>query len=228
MKKIFLFCVMSLCVAVCSAQNALELAKQQAELNEFNKKVLNAKPSKGAKKEAKRREKEGWRVPAGSKSIEQQWAASELYGQELMVNDAGVNMKRFIMHTAKQTSGTYNAGYAAARTAALAEIQAMIRSELLATAQQDLNNTQMSAEKLMSVETFEQEVDVIVDGTLTNAIPVITIYRQLVNGQYEVEVGIAVDKKVVMNNIERNAQREFKGSDSKLRQIIEKSVSNIQ
>ena len=55
-----------------SAQSAKELAKQQQELNEINLKMLNSKPTKDAKKQEKKLAKEGWCVPAGSKTIAKQ------------------------------------------------------------------------------------------------------------------------------------------------------------
>lgn len=44
------------------AQSAIELAKQQRELDKVNMDMLNAKPSKDAKKQAKQRTKDGWEV----------------------------------------------------------------------------------------------------------------------------------------------------------------------
>ena len=85
--------------SVMFGQTALELAKQQQELEAFNRKVLNAKPTKDAKKQAKELKKEGWAVPAGEASIEQQITKSLLYGEELMMNEDGSTTKRFLMQT---------------------------------------------------------------------------------------------------------------------------------
>ena len=87
-------------VTMSFAQTTKELAKQQLELNAINMKLLDAKPTKSAKKEAKELKKEGWTVPAGEQSIEQQITASQLYGAELTTNEEGNTIKRFIMQTA--------------------------------------------------------------------------------------------------------------------------------
>ena len=53
MKKMISMMVVALMATATFAQSAKELAKQQRELNEINMKMLNAKPSKDAKKQAK-------------------------------------------------------------------------------------------------------------------------------------------------------------------------------
>ena len=75
---------------------------------------------------------EGWTVPAGEKNIEQQITQSQLYSAELMTDENGGVTKRFIMQTAVQTAGTYNAGYAAARANAQTELAAMLKTEIVA------------------------------------------------------------------------------------------------
>ena len=72
MKKILSLMVMAMVATTSFAQTAIELAKQQQELNAFSMKMLNAKPSKMAKKQAKELRADGWTVPAGEASIEQQ------------------------------------------------------------------------------------------------------------------------------------------------------------
>ena len=99
MKKI----VLMLCLAIAastgfaqSSQNAMEIAKQQKKLREFNMKVLNQEPTKDAKKQAKKLEKEKWVVPAGERPIAQQLTATQLYGEEYMLDESGNATKRFI------------------------------------------------------------------------------------------------------------------------------------
>ena len=69
-KMIFILVTAMLCTMTMNAQSALELAKEQRKLNEINAKMLNLKPTKDAKKQARQLKKAGWLVPAGEKSIE--------------------------------------------------------------------------------------------------------------------------------------------------------------
>lgn len=117
MKKILSFVAAIMIATTATAQTAMELARQQQELNAINMKLLNAKPTKPtkqAKKQAKELKAEGWTVPAGDIDIAQQVTRSQLYSAELTTDESGNVTKRYIMQTAQQTAGTYNSGYAAA------------------------------------------------------------------------------------------------------------------
>lgn len=54
MKKILFFVAALMIAATATAQTAMELARQQQELNAINMAMLNAKPTKQAKKTSKR------------------------------------------------------------------------------------------------------------------------------------------------------------------------------
>ena len=116
MKKLFLLLAVAIATsATVFAQDAKDLAKQKKELNEINMKLLNAKPSKDARKQEKALLKEGWQVPAGSKTIAKQITETQLLGEELMDDEVGSPVKRYIIRSAQAVSGTYNTGMAAAR-----------------------------------------------------------------------------------------------------------------
>ena len=58
-KMIFILVTAMLCTMTMNAQSALELAKEQRKLNEINAKMLNLKPTKDAKKQARQLKKAG-------------------------------------------------------------------------------------------------------------------------------------------------------------------------
>ena len=191
MKKILFFVAALMIAATATAQTAMELARQQQELNAINMAMLNAKPTKQAKKQAKELKAEGWTVPAGDLDIAQQVTRSQLYSAELATDESGNVTKRYIMQTAQQTAGTYNSGYAAARAAAQTELAAMLKTELVTAMQQKLDNSESDALTAITIDKFNQRSRMIVDQTLTNAIPVLSIYRRLPNNKFEVQVRIA-------------------------------------
>ena len=226
MKRIILSCMMLLATSVMFAQSAIELAKQQQELDAFNKKMLNAKPTKAAKKQAKDLKKEGWTVPAGEKSIEQQVTMSQLYGEELMVTEEGYNTKRFIMGTGRQTSGSYNVGYAAARANAMAEVASMIKTQLVSSITMKQDNSQTTSIAAVTVDKFNQKIDAIVDQTLTNAIPMVSIYHQLPNGNFDVQVRLAFDKKDILSRLKKNMQKELEKEGDALFKAVQDVINN--
>lgn len=217
MKKILSFVAAIMIATTATAQTAMELARQQQELNAINMKMLNAKPTKQAKKQAKELKAEGWTVPAGDIDIAQQVTRSQLYSAELTTDESGNVTKRYIMQTAQQTAGTYNSGYAAAQT----ELAAMLKTELVTAMQQKLDNSQNNAMTATTIDKFNQRSRMIVDQTLTNAIPVLAIYRRLPNNNFEVQVRIAFDKKELIVCIKRNMQQELENEGDKLYDIVD-------
>lgn len=207
--------------ATATAQTAMELARQQQELNAINMAMLNAKPTKQAKKQAKELKAEGWTVPAGDLDIAQQVTRSQLYSAELATDESGNVTKRYIMQTAQQTAGTYNSGYAAARAAAQTELAAMLKTELVTAMQQKLDNSESDALTAITIDKFNQRSRMIVDQTLTNAIPVLSIYRRLPNNKFEVQVRIAFDKKELIARIKRNMELELEKDGDKLYDIVD-------
>ena len=221
MKKILSFVAALMTATTATAQTAMELARQQQELNAINMKMLNAKPTKQAKKQAKELKAEGWTVPAGDIDIAQQVTRSQLYSAELTTDESGNVTKRYIMQTAQQTAGTYNSGYAAARAAAQTELAAMLKTELVTAMQQKLDNSQSNALTATTIDKFNQRSRMIVDQTLTNAIPVLAIYRRLPNNNFEVQVRIAFDKKELIARIKRNMQQELEKDGDKFYDIVD-------
>lgn len=221
MKKIFVMVIVAMIATSTFAQSASELAKQQAELNAINMKMLNAKPTKDAKKHAKELKNEGWTVPAGEKSIEQQITQSQLYSAELMTDENGGITKRFIMQTAVQTAGSYNAGYAAARANAQTELAAMLKTEIVSAMKMKVDNAQSSSISAVTVDKFNERARSIVDATLTNSIPVLAIYRRLPNNNFEVQVRLAFDKKELEARLKRNMQKELEMEGDTLDSIMD-------
>lgn len=223
MKKLISFVAAIMMVTTAFGQTAIELAKKQAELNQINMKMLKQKPSKQAKKQSKELVKEGWKVPAGAKSIEQMITESQLYGEELMTDETGSICKRYIMQTAIQTSGSYNAGYAAARNSAQTELAAMIKTQLAAAMQQSLDNSQTSTISTVTVDKFNERSKAIVDQVLTNTMTVLAIYRRA-NNNYEVQVRLAFDKKEIAARIKRNMAKQLEEEGDELEKIVDEII----
>ena len=214
MKKILFAIAAALMTATTlNAQTAAEQAQAQASLNAIHMKLLNAKPSKQAKKQAKEFKRDGWKEPAGELSIEQQ-----------LTHASGANQRRFIQVTGRQTSGSYNAGFAAARAAAQTELASMLQTEIVSAWQQKLDNHQQTATTALTADKFDQRVKAVVDQTLTGSIPVVAIYRVLPNDMYEVEVRLAYDKLEVMRRMRQGLQQQMEQDGDKLEKIVDEII----
>lgn len=222
MKKIIiLLAVAMMTTASVNAQSAIELAKEQKELNDINMKLLNAKPSKDAKKQAKEFKKQGWKVNAGDNTIEKQITDGQLMSKELMVDEAGNRTRRYIQAPGQTTAGSFNAAYAAARANATVQLAATLEQQVAAAMQTIIDNAQSSAISAVTVDKFHERAKTIVDASLTNSIPVLTLYRVLNNGNFEVMVRMAYDKKEFAAQLKRKMQKELEIEGNELNSLVD-------
>lgn len=227
MKKTIIMLVVALMSSMTiSAQSAVDLAREQRKLNEINTKMLNEKPTKDAKKQARQLKKDGWLVPVGEKAIEKQLTESQLLGEELMVDELGSPTRRYIQHTASQVAGTYNAGYAAARNAAIVELAANLKTQVAAAMQAKLDNNQTTSINTVTVDKFNERAKAIVDASLTNTRAVVALYRNLPNNNYEVQVRIAYDKKELAASMKRKMQQELEMEGDELNELVDEVLKN--
>lgn len=216
------------CVATAmQAQTASELAKQQMEQNSVYRKMLDAKPTKSAKKQAKEFKKEGWRVTAGAKSLEQQITESQIYGEALTVDENGSTIKRYMIQAGMQTAGSYNAGFAAARTAAMVELASMLRTRIVAAMQYKLDNSQSQAITAVTIDKFNQRSKAIVDAELTRSILLLAMYRNTSNNLYEVQVRLAFDKKELAARLKRQMQKQLEAEGDELEELVDEVLGEI-
>ena len=197
MKKILLLGLAALLTLTASAQSAEELAARQASLDSLFQAMLSAKPSKEAKAEAKRLEKEGWKAQEGEKSILQQIHESQVMAQEQMIATDGSLAERFLMQTATQTSATYATGYATARAKAQALLSGLMETKVKSETQSRMKNEQLAGGGAYSEAEFKQRIQTAVRQSLKTCIPVMCLYRQLPNNLYEVQLRLAVDGKAL-------------------------------
>lgn len=221
MKRLFLIAIaIFLMSEIINAQSAIELAKQQQELNEFNRKLLNMEPSKEAKRQAQKYEKDGWTEPAGELSLAMQIEKSQLMGLEKMADEDGNITNRYILQDGQVTSKTYNAGFAECRANALTEIASSMKTQLAGKWKNNDGNKQNDAASAEAVSTFRQEMNGIIDASITNAIPVLSMYRCLPDKHFEVKVRYAFDKKELIARLKRNIQKKLKIDGDELNDLV--------
>lgn len=223
MKKFFMtmaIAMMSVC-SVNAQSTSLDLAKERMEERKVYTKIMNTKPSKDAKKQAKQLAKEGWTVAVGGRALDKQINESMLMDEVYMHDEIGGTCKRYIQHTAIQTGGTYNAAYASSRNAAITELAGLLRTQVAAAMQSKMDNAQSSSISAVTVDKFNQRQKSIIDATLTNSIPLVAIYRMLPNNNYQVQVRIAFDKEELSARLKRQMQLELEMEGDELNEIVD-------
>lgn len=223
MKKMIIMMVMAIASStVVFAQSAAELAKQQQELNAINMKLLNSKPSKDARKQEKQLVKQGWLVPAGGKTIGKQITESQLLGEELMADETGNPVKRYIIRSAQAVSGSFNTGVAAARANAQVELAAMLKTKVAAAMETKLDNQQTTSISVTTIDKFHERAKSIIDACLTNTNTILSIYRLTPQNNYEVQVQVVFDKKELASRLKRKMQQELEQEgDEDLNDIVD-------
>ena len=102
------------------------------------------------------------------------------------------------------------------------------QTNLIAAIETQLNNEGKSAIDAVSVDKFNQKARYIVDETLTNSIPMLTIYRRLPNNFFEVQVRLAFDKKNLIESLKAKMQKELEIEGNKLTDIVEQAVNRVK
>ena len=226
MKKIFSFVFAAFMATTLSfAQNdieqSLELAKKKTQLDDFNKKSLNEKATKDARKEAKKLTKEGWTVPVGELSVEKQIMRGHLMREELMTNDKGLTVNKYFFGHGLNIGGSYNAAYATARNAAILDIASQIKTRIVSIMQAKIDNNQQTAITTQSIDKFNSRAKAIVDENLTDLTPVSTVYRVTKNNMYEVMVDIAINKADFQARIQDKLREQMEEEGDELLESIQ-------
>lgn len=215
-------------VAQMNAQTEKQNPKQAIkEHNSAIKAISKEKASKDAKKAEKQYRKQGWMTMASDKPMDVQISEDYVRASEVIKDADGNTVTRWIIHPAMATQGSYNAAIAQARLACQTEIAAQLETRIAGALEQKMSGTQAGADKAETLDKFHQRFKAIVDGCLTNMKRGLCIHRRTPNGNYEVQVTYAYDKKELAARLARQAQRELEmEGDQDLNAIVNDVIDN--
>lgn len=164
--------------------------------------------AKEAKKEAKILKKEGWKVPAGSFSLERQLTEAYLLQAEVDTD----RQPRYIFGQAISGGSFYDAAKMQAVELAKAELAGNIATELTTLVNIKLENQQIGAEKASSASEIIEKGKSLVSQKLGSTIPLIEIYRNTKGGTIEVQIRLAYEKekgiKAALDAIDSELEKE--------------------
>lgn len=165
---------------------------------------LSKDEMKAIKKEAKKLEKEGWKVKPGELPIIDQLVRSRRVQLE-----EDENGEKWIIGSASSIGGIYDAARMQALTLAKTEIAGLIKTNLTFKFKEILENRQQSGEGAESMaNTAMNAQGVSIDQELRNPRMLLVVYRTLENKNIEVAIRIAIPKKKV-NDITDNISGSF-------------------
>lgn len=228
MKKFMTIIAMIMAVVTTNAQSALELAKEQMELNKVNAKLQKSiKPSAQTKKDVNRLKKMGWMVQAGAKAMEIQFTEAQNMETILMKDEAGNTVSQYMLQQGTAVAGTYSAAYGEAFLSAQLSISQLLETKIAAAMQSKVDNQQTSAITAVTVDKFHQRARSITQATLTKSQTPVCIYRVLPNHNYEVQLRLAYDKKEFAAQLKRKLQQELEAEGDELNSIVDETLSNF-
>lgn len=215
-------------MAQTNAQTVTQMRKQATkEHNAAVKASQKEKASSDANKTAKRLKKQGWETMASDKPMNMQITNDRLLASEMMESESGESVSRWIMHTSRATQGSYNAAIAQARLSCQAEIAALIETRLAGALEQKLSGNQKGIDVTETLDKFHQRFKAIVDGCLTEMKRGLCIHRTTANGNYEVEVTYAYDKKVLTARLAKQAQKQLEmEGDAEVMGSVDETIAN--
>lgn len=211
MKKVVIFLLAMLFVEVSFCQqDTKQLYKERKEIKKMGKKELKERVSRSIRKEAKRLEKEGWRVSPGALPMDKQLERSQLMEVEY---DETLFPKYFIA-SAQSIGGNNDAAKTSALSLAITNLAGQIQTEVTALAENTVSNQQISSEDAASITQSVMASKNVIAQSIGRTLVVCEFYRVLPNKNVEVLIRIAYDgsrakeaaKNAVLKSLEEKGQ----------------------
>lgn len=218
MKKIFIASVLA-CLSLAfnlEAQTTLT-QKERQELAKQTKKQVNEKASKIARKEAKKLEKEGWKVAPGALPLEKQLDRS--YMMQMEITPEG--FPQYIMGEAVSTGGNYDAAKMQALELAKINLAGQIQTEVAALIESTVANQQGTQNDANSLTESVMASKNLIAQSIGRIVPVVETYR-VVNGNnrevmvrvaYNMDMAKAAAKKAIQKELEEKGEILHKNLD---------------
>ena len=213
-------------IVACSASFAdnkseqKEIRKERQEIRKLAKKELDARVSKATRKEAKRLQKEGWKVKPGALPIEKQLERAYLMQYEFDEN----LFPKYIMGEASSVGEHYDAAKMSATALAVTNLAGQIQTEVTALIENTVANRQLSPDEAASITESVMSSKNLISQSIGRTIPVVECYRLTKNNNTEVLVRIAYNgemakaaaKKAVREELEKKGEKLHEQLDSVL------------
>lgn len=214
MKKLMMVAmalIVACSVSFAETSEAKQIYKERKELRKLDKKQLNEKSTKAAKKEAKRLKKEGWVVSPGTLPLEKQLDRSYLMEMEYDEN----LYPKYIMANAQSIGENYDAAKTSALSLAITNLAGQIQTEVTALVENTVANKQLQANEAASIVETIMSSKNLISQSIGRTITVVECYREVKkSGNKEVLVRIAYNgdmakdavKKAVRNELEKKGE----------------------
>ena len=199
-------------VAPMEAQLTKDQQKQRKEQVSQQRKALNSKASKDARKEAKKFKKEGWQTTPGALTLEKQLDRSMM--MQMDVDQSGYPL--YVMGEAMSIGENYDAAKMQALELAKQNLAGQIQTEITALVENTVANKQLAEEEAASISETVLASKNLISQSIGRVIPVVELYRDLPNKNKEVLVRIAYNHNMAMEAAKKIIRKDLEEKGNKL------------
>lgn len=194
------------------AQLTKDQQKQRKEQVSQQRKALNSKASKDARKEAKKFKKEGWQTTPGTLTLEKQLDRSMM--MQMDVDQSGYPL--YIMGEAMSIGETYDSAKMQALELAKQNLAGQIQTEITALVENTVANKQLAEQEAASIAETVLASKNLISQSIGRVIPVVELYRDLPNKNKEVLVRIAYNHNMAMEAAKKIIRKDLEEKGNKL------------
>lgn len=206
-------------IMVCALAMAIAVPAANAQKsNRELKKESKVKVQKESRKEAKKLIKDGWQVMPGKLPMDRQIQDAKY--AELDTNDKGE--KLFFIGTHKAIGGNYSAAKQIADDRARQELAQSVSNEIARKIEGQLANRNYGEGDIEAIDKFVSANKSIVSAQLQGVTPVVEMYREMENGQYEVNVVVKMDADKAMRLAREGLRNELSKQSEALASDLDK------
>lgn len=193
--------------------------KERKAISKLSESERSAKVAKDIKKAVKQMEKEGWKVNMGALSLEKQLEKSQQMQYEF---DMNTGMPKYIMGEGKVISSNYSAGKNQAMAQAKTELAGNIQTEVAALIEDKTGNNEIGQGEAVSFSESVQAAKQMIAQSIGRTIPVVECYRELKNGNVEVQVRVFYNIEMSLQAAKKAMKEELEKKGDKLADQLDK------
>lgn len=202
-----------------SAEDYKAFIKERKAVQKLSESERSAKVAKDIKKAVKQMEKEGWKVNMGALSLEKQLEKSQQMQYEF---DMNTGMPKYIMGEGKVISSNYSAGKNQAMAQAKTELAGNIQTEVAALIEDKTGNNEIGQGEAVSFSESVQAAKQMIAQSIGRTIPVVECYRELKNGNVEVQVRVFYNIEMSLQAAKKAMKEELEKKGDKLADQLDK------
>lgn len=205
--------------------NAQVATKKEFRAVERHEKFLNKeikeKAIKDARKEARKLEKQGYRVPVGeiplAKQLEKAWQAQyEIDGE---------GTPYYYMATARTVASNYTAAALQATNTAKLDIAGQIQTQISVLIEQKVANNEITSDNAAAMNSFVSASKSTINNTLGRVLEFVKIYKTLDNGNTEVQVTLGYNTDIANREALKAMQKNLDADAEELMKELEKLLA---